>query len=239
MKRNLPLIPTNSTAIALITLVILGSWQVQRLVWKNHLIAEISEKIQMPPIALKDGQIDIDNLKYRKVTVKGRFLHENEVHLFTGAREMRGEPGYNIFTPLELKNGTVILVDRGWVPAKQKEREKRPETLVKGTISITGMLHSGEHQGIFTPENEPDKNLWFWIDIPTVAGFTGKAIENVYVRALAGEGETNSLPIPGKRMIEIRNDHLQYAIIWYSLAVILLVVYVIYVRKNQSLEGNG
>jgi surfeit locus 1 family protein len=94
------------------------------------------------------------------------------------------------------------------------------------------MLQSGELPGIFTPENNPERNLWFWLDIPKIASFTGKTIGNVYVRALAGADDEGKLPMPGKANIEIRNDHLEYAIIWYSLAVILSVIYLIYVREQ-------
>lgn len=188
----------------------------------------------MPPEPLPQDNIDIENLKYRKVIVTGHFLHDKEIHLFTGAQKMGGDPGYHIITPLERKKGSVILVDRGWVPAKQKAPESRPETLLKGDISITGMLHSGEHPGLFTPKNNPEKNLWFWIDIPTIAGFTGKTIENVYVRALAGGNDADSLPIAGKETIEVRNDHLEYAITWYSLSVILLVIYLVYIKQQEK-----
>ncbi len=229
---KLPLIPTVFTASALIVLLILGTWQVQRLMWKNNLHAEITAKAEMPPISLPRENINIETLKYLRVIVKGHFLHDKEVHLFTGARQMSGGSGYNIFTPMESKNGSVVLVDRGWVSAKQKERATRPETLLQGEISILGMLHKGEHKGRFTHDNNITKNIWFWIDIPTIASFTGKQLENVYVRALDGDGYNGNLPILGKATIEIRNDHLQYAIIWYSFAITLLVIYGIYIKKS-------
>ncbi len=237
MKAKLPLIPTLFTIASLIVLLCLGTWQVQRLMWKTNIVAKISERVALPPINLPKGEIDLEALKYRKVIVTGQFLHDKEIHLFTGSRELRGDPGYNIFTPLEAKDGTVVLVDRGWVPTTKKDSATRPETLLKGKISVTGMLHEGEHKGTFTPDNDIARNLWFWIDIPAVAGFTGKALDNVYVRAIV-EGEANDvLPIPGKVTIEVRNDHLQYAIIWYSFAIILVIIYTIYIKapklKNQ------
>ncbi len=232
MKIKLPLIPTIFTIAAVIILCGLGSWQVQRLLWKNNLIAQIDERVKLPPVKLNLDNIDLDKLKYRKVIVTGNFLHEKEIHLFTGAREMRGDPGYNIFTPLVQNNGAAILIDRGWVPAKLKERETRPESLLAGKISITGMLHSGERQAMFTPPNDPARNLWFWIDMPIIAGFTGKEMQNVYVRALADASNNDILPIPGETKINLRNDHLEYAIIWYSFAIILLVIYSIYVRSE-------
>lgn len=230
MKAKLPLIPTLFTVTSLIILLCLGSWQVKRLLWKNHLVAEISERVALPPIEIRHGKIDLETTKYRKVKISGHFLHDKEVHLFTGSKELRGDPGYNIFTPLESKDGTAILVDRGWVPTTKKDSNTRPESLLKGEISIIGMLHEGEKRATFTPDNDIEKNLWFWIDIPAIAGFTGKELDNVYVRAIIGDEVSNDLPMPGKVTIELRNDHLQYAIIWYSFAIILVVIYTIYIR---------
>ncbi len=229
MKTKLPLIPTIFTIAAIIVLLTFGTWQVQRLVWKKNLVAQIAEKVALAPIELPDN-IDIESIKYQRILLEGHFLHDKEIHLFTGPHKMNGESGYNIFTPLETKNGKVVLVDRGWVPAKQKQSANRPETLIEGEVALIGMLHAGEHQGRFTPDNDIEKNLWFWIDIPAIAGFTGKQLDNVYVRALDTDGVENILPVAGKATIELRNDHLQYAIIWYSFAVILLIIYIIYIR---------
>jgi len=234
MKVKLPLIPTAFTVLALIVLLTLGTWQVQRLAWKNNLVNEINKNSALPPIDFPYGNVDIEALKYRRVIISGHFLHDKEVHLFTGARVMNGDPGYNIFTPLENKNGEVVLVDRGWVPTKKKERESRPEALIDGEVSLVGMLHSGETKGRFTPDNNISKNLWFWLDIPTIAGFTGKHIDNVYVRALDDGADSAGLPIAGKATTEIRNDHLQYAVIWYSFAIILLIIYRIYIKNPES-----
>lgn len=230
MKANLPLIPTLFTIPALIVLLCLGSWQVKRLLWKNNLVAEISQRVALAPVDIENGKIDLESTKYRKVKISGHFLHDKEIHLFTGAKELRGDPGYNIFTPLEGKDGKVILVDRGWVPANKKDSKTRPDSLLKGEISIVGMLHEGEKKATFTPQNDIAKNLWFWVDIPAIAGFTGKELDNVYVRAIVGDDVNNDLPMPGKATIELRNDHLQYAIIWHSFAIILVVIYTIYVK---------
>ena len=235
------LIPTIFTLVTIIILLALGTWQLKRLYWKNNLVTEITERGKMSPLTiLAHDKIDIDAMRYRKVSVTGHFLHDKEVHLFTGAREMRGKNGYNIITPLEQEDGSVILVDRGWVPAEKKERASRADNLPSGELSVVGMLQSGEHPGIFTPKNNIDKNLWFWIDIPAIAGFAGKALQNVYVRVLQNENDGNILPIAGKDTIEIRNDHLEYAIIWYSLALALLVIYLIYINgKGMSIGSKN
>lgn len=230
MSKKLPIIPTIFTIFALILLLTLGSWQVKRLLWKNSVIAEISERVAMPPVDLPDGRIDIEKLKYRRIIITGHFLNDKEIHLFTGAKEMRGKPGYNIITPLEIGSGRVIIVDRGWVPASMKERDARKDTIINGDVSIIGMLHAGEHKAMFTPDNDIEKNLWFWIDIPAIASFTGKALDNVYVRALVEDGNERTLPIAGEAMVKVRNDHLSYAVTWYSFAIILLVIYTLYIR---------
>lgn len=233
MKRTIPLVPTIFTAFSLLVLLALGSWQLYRLNWKNNLIAEITERVAMTPIELPKGNLDVESLKYRRALLKGHFLHDKEIHLFTGPIRMKGELGYNILTPLELQDGKVVLVNRGWVPSDKKEQSSRPETLIKGEIQLVVMLQEGEKQGTFIPDNDTGRNLWFWIDMPAIASFTGKDFDNVYFRAIDDGKPSDILPVPGKSKIEIRNDHLKYAIIWFSFVIILSVIYTIYIKRNQ------
>ncbi|MDB2414635.1 SURF1 family protein [Rickettsiales bacterium] len=230
------LIPTIFTIPALIVLLGLGSWQVQRLNQKEALIAKIEEKSSLPAVNMPGNITDLEKWQYRKIKLSGRFIHDKEVHLYTGPKVMHGRPGYNIFTPLLLKNGSFVWVDRGWVPSEVKEASARPSTLVKGDVDIIGMLHSSETPGSFTPENMVDKNMWFWIDIPSMSKNSSIKTPDYYVRLIRKTGDT-TFPVGGDVEIRHRNDHLQYAITWYSLAIILLVIYVLYHRKVQNIKS--
>ncbi|MCE3232354.1 MAG: hypothetical protein K0R98_611 [Rickettsiaceae bacterium] len=231
MKFKPTLFPTLFTITALFVLLSLGTWQVYRLQWKNNLVATVNEKIAMPAVEMSPD-VDINQLQYRKVHLQGEFLNDKEVHLFTGAKKFKGEMGYDILTPMRLADGRVVLVDRGWLPHDKKEPQSRPETLLSGIVDVVGMLHKGEIKGRFTPDNDIEKNLWFWIDIPAIENYTGTKLQNLYVRQLK-EGDSNVLPIAGDAVITQRNDHLQYAVTWYGLAIVLLVIYFVYhIRRD-------
>lgn len=225
------LIPTLFTIPALILLISLGTWQLNRLQWKKELVADIDRAIHQEPLSL-DGDIpDPASLKYRKIRVEGEYLHDKEIFLYTGTREYRGEQGYDILTPLKRADGTIVLVDRGWVPIQQKLPENRKETLVPGKVTVEGYVLLGEEKKFFTPENAPAKNAWFFIDIPAIAATTNLTLPPFYILASASP-DKNALPQGRDLTVNIRNDHLQYAITWYSAALALLVIYVLYHRKR-------
>ena len=227
-------IPTLFTIPAIIVLLILGSWQVQRLNWKNNLIESMNLRISMPAIDLPEltSKDNIDEYKYRKVKLKGEFLNDHEIFLFTGPKVMKGDAGYNILTPFQTDKGQIVLVDRGWIPSDKREQSTRPETIINEPTTIEGMLHEGEKQAKFVFDNDVENNLWFWIDTKAISKVTGQNLKDIYVRITKNDNG-NILPIPGENVIKHRNDHLQYAVIWYSFAIILLIIYIIYHKKNQ------
>lgn len=229
MRKHFPIFFTIAGVLVLLGL---GTWQVQRLQWKNAMVAQIDAQSALPPVVMPQQVEDISAMTYARVRLWGKYLHDKEIHLFVGPRQMRGDPGYQILTPLLREDGTAVLVDRGWVDADHKDTAKRPETLDSGIVEVVGMLHPGEHQKTFTPDNDTVKNLWFWIDMEAIKTYTGLGLQNLYVRRLKQEDDP-ALPIGGEAKVKHRNDHLQYAITWYSLALMLVVIYGLY-RKRES-----
>lgn len=228
------LVPTIFTIPSIIILIMLGTWQVERLQWKNSQIAEIKMKSNNPPTEYLGEAVELETQQYMLFNLTGTFQHEKEKHLYTGPKTMKGTPGYNIFTPLLLENGESVLVDRGWVPKDKKSQDQRPETLTEGITKITAMLHRGEKPGYFTPENDIKQNLWFWADVRLM--LENNSAQDIYFRELKSISR-KGIPIAGETQIKKRNDHLQYAITWYSLAIILLVIYVVFhvrIRENTK-----
>lgn len=233
MKFQPKLWPTLFTISALIVLLALGTWQLYRLQWKNNIISEIEYKTSLTPIDLPTTIDNMEDFEYRIVNVSGEFLHDKEVHLFTGPRVHRGKSGYNILTPMKRADGSYILVDRGWVPSTMKNSNDR---FVEGEVTIEGMIHKGEHKGRFTMDNNLKDNIWFWIDIDRIKRETGLELPNYYIRAVrhADDAWEPIVPIAGDIVVKRRNDHLQYAITWYSFAIILLVIYFLYHRRPNE-----
>jgi surfeit locus 1 family protein len=225
--------PTAFTVPALLVLLGLGTWQVERLQWKDGLIAERTARTTAAPIALPRAGAPLSpgalaDLDYRRATAIGQFLHDREMYL--AARTMQGAVGYQVITPLQRTDGSIVLVNRGWVPDDRKDPAKRPEGQVATEVTIEGAIRAPGRQHWLQPDNEPEKNLWFWTDLDAMARHAGAAPERlvpVFLEAVAAPNP-GGLPVGGQTRVNLPNDHLQYAITWYALAVGLAVIYVVY-----------
>ena len=222
--------PTLFTVPAVLVMIGLCLWQVQRLYWKAALIAERETRVATI-IPLPATGADLAALEFHRVRLEGAFLHDKE--LFLGARSHNGNPGYQVATPFVLADGAVILVNRGWVPVERKLPAQRAEGQVDGQVALEGVLRLPTEKAFMQPDNEPQRNMWFFIDLPAMAAATGTPLRgDLYVDA--GPAETpGGFPIGGQTRITMPNDHLQYAITWGLLAMILAVIYVIYHLKLQ------
>ncbi|WP_281301299.1 MULTISPECIES: SURF1 family protein [unclassified Iodidimonas] len=216
--------PSLLTLIGVLLLIALGQWQVQRLAWKTALLAEIEARTSAPPVALpKDLSADeaLRDWRYRPVIVRGTFDHANEIYLHQGR-------GFHIITPLIRRDGGApVLVVRGYVPGEKLLPARRPEGLVSGLITMEGLVRMAGEPNLFTPENDPAGNRWYWRDLEAMARAAGLAeVAPVYLDSLHDapggwpRGDTTILALP--------NNHLGYALTWFSFALALLVIYTLY-----------
>jgi surfeit locus 1 family protein len=231
--------PTLFTLPALIVLIALGVWQLERLEWKETLIFERQSRSQAPAVLLPDGLDQLHSLEFQAVRVRGRLLHDSEFYL--AARAFNGQVGLHVVTPLVLEDGRILLVDRGWIPESRRDPATRPEGQVPGDLELTGLVRLPGWKGPtwLVPDNQPDENIWFWVDPAAMAEAAGLAsviggvIGGIYVDA--GPAEIpGGLPKGGQTRIELPNDHLQYALTWFALALILAVIYVIYHLRSDT-----
>ena len=227
---RLHLWPTLFTVPAVLVLLALGTWQVQRLFWKEALIAERQAGLAAPVTPWSEAADRLGELYWHRLSAQGRFLNDRELVL--AARSMNGNPGYHIVAPFAIEGGPVLLVDRGWVPLDRKNPGTRSQGQPEGLVTVTGILRPGHQPNWLTPDNQPDKNFWFWIDIPAMARAVAAEDRAVMAAYLEADATPNSggLPIGGQTRIDLPNDHLQYAITWYALAVALIVIYILYSR---------
>ena len=215
----------------------LASWQVQRLFWKTDLIEMRQTRSQMAPLPLPPVLEDPAAFEFRLVTVTGRFLHGDEMYL--GARSLNNNLGYHVITPLLGAEGTLVLVDRGWVPLDRKLPDSRAEGQLEGVVSLEGILRLGGRQGWFTPDNRADENFWYWVDLAAMEVALGRDLMPLMVEA-GPAPNPGGYPIGGQTRIDLPNDHLQYAVTWYALAVALVVIFVLYHRGGARREdGQG
>jgi surfeit locus 1 family protein len=226
------------TALALAALAVLmglGVWQLERLQWKEGLIAEIEARSTGAPITLAEALAIARQGRdpnYYRVRVEGRFRHDKERYLFAQSLA-DGTPGWHVITPLETTGGDMVLVDRGFVPDVLKEASSRASSQVEGVVTVTGIVRSPEIQGSFVPDNEREANRWFWRDLGAMARsmFPEGTVEMAPFFLDAEKSDVpGGWPEGGQTRLELPNNHLQYAITWFLLALCLLVIYAVYVR---------
>jgi surfeit locus 1 family protein len=162
-------------ALIPITAFALGSWQVQRLGWKTDLIAKFEDRLVREPLPLPP-RIDpaaIAEFDYRRVQARGHFRHDQE--MLIGPRVRDGQDGYWVVTPLQRGEGeTTILVNRGWIPKKmRRQRDRAPEALPRGEVTVEGLLREPWKKNMFTPENRPETGDFHFPDVEQMARLTG------------------------------------------------------------------
>jgi surfeit locus 1 family protein len=226
------LLPTLWFLPAFALLVGLGAWQIERLHEKEALIASVETGMSAAPVPLDTAlQEGAANAEYHHVRVAGRFQHGSELYVFS--RGPMGAVGVDVVTPLFQENGQTVLVDRGFVPDALRDPKTRAAGQVEGEVSLTGVLRLPQQPGMFTPAPDRERRLWFVKDVPNMAAALGVAAPPVLIEADATPNP-GGWPLGGVTRVEFPNDHLQYAITWFGLALALLTVYLLYHRKRGS-----
>lgn len=212
---------------AVLTLFGLSIWQVERLQWKEGLIADIQANrfSRAYPVLPEDVSEIREDMAFARVKLTGEFLHDDEIHL--AARYYNSQLGYHILTPFRLSDKRVVLVNRGWVSTDNKNPQTRPKGQLTGEQHIIGMVRLDNDKNMFTPEHDVKENIWFWRDIDSIEQATGYALVPVNIDLLY-DAPPGSLPIPSDGLVRLRNDHLGYAITWLLIGVSALVIFVLY-----------
>lgn len=188
-------------------LVWLGTWQIQRLGWKQEVLAEIDSRISAEPAALPVAP-DPDADKYLPVEVSGA-VSDTELHVLVSVKHVG--PGYRIIAPFQTEDGRLILLDRGFVPTEEKNKARQT-----GPMTVVGNLHWPDEIDSYTPEPDVAANTWFARDVPRMAAALGTDPVLLIARS---QTDPNMTPLPVDT-VGVPNDHLQYAITWFSLALI-------------------
>jgi surfeit locus 1 family protein len=221
--------PAVATLLGVAFLISLGNWQMRRLSWKRGLIGSIAERVHAPPVtlALAEERASLGgDVEYTRVKVDGTGLNDREIHLY--ALDDQYGPGFDIITPLRLADGSIVLVNRGFVPNELKDPAKRPAGQITGDVTVTGLLRAPDVQTMFVPANDAQHNIWYWRDAGAMAATLGADAPRVHQYVIDAEA---SPPVPGGwpkggvTHLELPNRHLEYALTWYALAVTLVGVF--------------
>ncbi|RZI77134.1 MAG: SURF1 family protein [Variovorax sp.] len=212
----------------------LGTWQVERRAWKLDLIDRVEARVRAAPVeapgplqpATKDDE-------YRHVRVTGTFLHDRET-LVQAVTDLGS--GFWVLTPLRRSDGSIVLVNRGFVPPEARDPATRTTNAPDRETTITGLLRLTEPGGGFLRKNDPTGDRWYSRDVQAIAGARGlKRTASYFIDAEAGPtGMRRTWPAGGLTVIAFHNNHLVYALTWYALALMVAGAAVYGLRSKRA-----
>lgn len=220
--------PTLLSLLGLAVLVALGNWQMRRLAWKQAMIEAIESRAKEEPVsmdaALAAWRQDPAGAEYLPVRVAGEFVGDIERNYYVGDAKLG--PGAQVYSPLRYAEGAVVWVDRGFRPDSIGA-----EATARGPVEVIGRLRAAGARGMFSPQNDPGRNIWYWRDL---AGLQRSAFEGAdapraapfFIEAQRVDGAgVGAWPKPGASPVRIENRHFEYALTWYGLAATLFAVW--------------
>ena len=198
----------------------LGTWQIYRLQWKVDLISEINNGLNSEPVFYSNTNIK----NYQKVKFSGIFDFEKQIYLYS--LNNKGKPGYDIITPLKINSNEILLINRGWIQKNQKNNKNINKI---ESNSYEGILKKITKPNPFKPDNDIENNIWYSLKLTDLENFTGYKLSNF---VLFLQNNQNNLVENKIVSPDLPNNHLKYALTWYSVALSILL-YFLYFRKKQ------
>jgi len=198
----------------------LGTWQVYRLQWKLDLISEINNGLNSEPVLYSNVNV----INYQKVQFDGIFDFEKQIYLYS--LNDKGTPGFDIITPIKINSNEILLVNRGWINKDLKGNKKINNVELK---SYEGIVKNITKPNVFKPENDIKNNTWYSLKLEDLESFTGYKLNDsvLFLQNSQNNLVKNKIVSP-----DLPNNHLKYAITWYSVALSILL-YFLYFRKKQ------
>ena len=239
------LVPSLVVLVAFAILVALGTWQVERKGWKETLIADLTQRLNAPPEPLPPpaswAGLSRSAVDFRRVAFRADFAaaapgaRASEARLYTGrsaVREDVKEPGYFVFAPARLADGAVVVVNRGFVGDLHPNAATRPAATSPGAVDIVGIMRWPDEAGWFDSAYSAADDLWFVRDQQKMAAQDHWGAVAPFYIEMEQPLPPGGVPRPGRLTVSLPNSHLQYAMTWYGLALVLLVVFAVRVRSR-------
>jgi surfeit locus 1 family protein len=220
------LVPAATTAVLLAVLLSLGVWQLHRLRWKEGILAQIAAAEAAAPVPLSGTPP-----RFSRVVVHGHYAPGFAALYGVSTRDGSQGPvlGGDALGLLLRDGAPPLLVDRGWVPAPAAGAT--PPAPPSGDVAVIGYIHEADTGGLFTPRDDPGAGRVYALDpariaaefrLPTPAGF---------VLVAMGPPQAGG-PIPAEHLPRPPNNHFQYAMTWFALAVALGIIYAMHLRRT-------
>ena len=236
-------LPRLFAGLSFVILFGLGTWQIDRKEWKEALIETLRQRASAAPIPLPP-RVEWVTPKsardeFKRVTFRAVFDHSQEAYVYTAGSTLRPDvtqPGYWVFTPAKLPDGSVIVVNRGFVPQNAQDPRTRPEGQVADVVEIVGAMRWPEQRGSFTPNDDALRNVWYLRDHRVIAAAKGWGDVGPFFVDQEAPPVPGGLPRVAALTVQLRNEHLQYALTWYGLAAVLVAVFTIWARGRRRAE---
>jgi len=220
---------------ALLVLIGLGVWQIQRLHEKQALLASIAERMTAPEAPLADVlRLPVSETEWRHVRLRGRFLNGKEAYVH--AIEPEFGLGVHVLTPFQMDEGGVVLVDRGFVPLSLRSPDTRSAGQLEGEANVSGIVRLAGERNMFTPAADERERTWYWRDPKGIAEASGVEVRAPVVIVADQPANPGGVPRFTGYRVDIPNNHLQYALTWFGLALTLVGVYLVYHVRNGRLS---
>ncbi len=208
----------------LLVLIGLGTWQIYRLHWKQGILAQIATAESAPPVPLGPNPAP-----YTKVSATGRFRFDLAAQYGSEVRDTPAGPiiGTYQIVPLERPGVPAILVNRGWIPQNRETPLNDPS----GQVTVTGYVRPGDTPRWYSAADDAAGRQFFTLDPGAIARAIGEPNVPPFVLVALGPAPANVYPAPADHLPQPPNNHLSYVITWYGLALALVVVFVVWMRK--------
>ncbi len=216
----------------------LGVWQVERKVWKESLIATLNARLAEPPVDLPPraawNGLKADGHEWRRVHFLAEFIPGQETLVYTAGSPFRPDvkgPGYWVLAPARLASGSVVIIDRGFVPLDRKDAATHVPPA--GLVDIVGVMRWPEESGMFIPSADVKGNVWYARDIRAIATVKKWPDDAPFYIEQESPAPAGGVPKPGRLVVNLRDNHLQYAITWFGLALGLAGVYGVWLMRRR------
>ncbi|MCD8497615.1 MAG: SURF1 family protein [Alphaproteobacteria bacterium] len=215
-----PLVASILTLGGISVLCGLGTWQLQRLAQKEEFLAQIARWQETPQESLTFDDFSDEAQLYKPGTLQGHWLDNAAVKLIP--RSYDGKAGAHIYTPLDIGEGRIVIVNRGWVP----QGYDLPES-PSGSISLTGEIGRFPTPNMFTPDNPADTKEWYRVSVLAfqAALGDGNEVAPLALRQTRDDSSLTNLPLTDATKPQINNNHASYAAFWFAMAGIMAGVF--------------
>jgi cytochrome oxidase assembly protein ShyY1 len=237
---------TGFSAFSLLMVVLfigLGLWQLQRRLEKHVLIAALTERLAAPPVPLPQpsewSALGPAKDEFRRVSFIAAYAKLPDAMVYSAGSAVRADisgPGTWAFLPARLKSGEVVAVNAGFVPNTMQDRSLEDRAvaglITDAPVTLTGYIRFPEAAGWLTPAENMAKRLWFARDHLAMARALGWGEVAPFYIDLEQPMPQSGIPKPGPLDVHLKDDHLQYAITWFTLAGALLIAFTVWWRKQ-------